>query len=130
MNIIPVLDLMDGQVVQAIRGERERYHPVQSVLVAGAEPLSVARALQQETSCEQFYIADLDAIMGRGSQREIIRELARGLPAELWVDAAITHVAAARGMLEAGVERVIVCSETLPDGKALSAIRSAFPVER
>lgn len=130
MNIIPVLDLMDGRVVQAVRGEREHYRPVQSVLVEGSEPLQVARALQDETSCKQFYIADLDAIMQRGSQLEIIRELSNGLEAELWVDAAITDVDSAGRMLETGVDRAIVCSETLPGLNALSAIKSAFPAER
>lgn len=130
MNIIPVLDLMDGQVVQAIRGERERYRPIESVLVADAQPLAVARALQQETGCRQFYIADLDAIMGRGGHWEILRELAAGLDADLWVDAAITDVTSARRLLEAGVDRVIVCSEALPDWNDLTAIRAAFPEER
>ncbi|MGD0217778.1 MAG: HisA/HisF-related TIM barrel protein [Desulfobaccales bacterium] len=130
MRIIPVLDLMNGQVVQAVRGEREHYRPVQSVLVSEAKPLSVARALQDETGCEQFYIADLDAIMGRGGQGEIVQELANGLEAELWVDAAINDAVSARRMLETGANRVIVCSETLSDWNALRAIRSSLPAER
>ena len=130
MNIIPVLDLMDGRVVQAIRGQRERYRPIESVLVAGAQPLAVAHALQEETGCRQFYIADLDAIMGRGDHVETLRELCAGLDAELWVDAAITDVASTRKLLEAGVGRAIVCSEALPDWEALTAIKAAFPEER
>lgn len=130
MNIIPVLDLMGGQVVQAIRGEREHYQPVRSVLIADTEPLSVARALQAETGCSQFYIADLDAMTGRGNQREIIRQLSSGLEADLWVDAAVTDVSSARKVLEAGVDRVIVCSETLPDRTVLRTIRNVFPAEQ
>ena len=64
MRIIPVIDLMKGEVVQAIRGDRANYRPVQSVLTRDAQPLSVARALQDATGCDEFYIADLDAIMG------------------------------------------------------------------
>jgi len=124
------MDLMNGQVVQAVRGERENYRPVQSVLVPDAKPLSVARALQDVTDCEQFYIADLDAIMGREGQWEIVQELANGLKAELWVDSAIKDAVSARRMLEAGANRVIVCSETLSDWKALRAIRSSLPAER
>ncbi len=67
MRIIPVIDLMNGLVVQAIRGERDQYGPVHSILVPDAKPLSVAQALQDETCCNEFYIADLDAILGRGS---------------------------------------------------------------
>ena len=84
---------MNGQVVQAIRGQREQYRPVQSVLVADAKPVSVARALQDETGSNEFYIADLDAISGRGTQYNIVRELANELKAELWIDAGITDTA-------------------------------------
>jgi phosphoribosylformimino-5-aminoimidazole carboxamide ribotide isomerase len=130
MRIIPVVDLMNGQVVQAVRGERENYRPVESVLVPDAKPLSVARALQYETGCEQLYIADLDAIMGREVQWEIVQELANGLEAELWVDSAVKDAVSARRMMEAGADRVIVGSETLSDWKALRAIKGSLPVER
>jgi phosphoribosylformimino-5-aminoimidazole carboxamide ribotide isomerase len=130
MRIIPVLDLMKGQVVQAVRGERENYRPVQSILVSEANPLSVARALQDETGCEQFYLADLDAIMGRGDQGKIVQELANELKAELWVDAAINDAVSARRMLETGANRVIVGSETLSAWIALRAIKNSLPAER
>lgn len=130
MKIIPVLDVMGGLVVQAIRGEREHYLPIESVLVSDANPLSVARALQKETNCEQFYVADLDAIMGRATQLETLQELSDGLDAELWVDAGVTDLDSARKVLEAGGDRVIVCSETLPNWNNLAAIRNVFPPER
>ena len=120
---------MNGQVVQAIRGQREQYRPVQSVLVADAKPVSVARALQDETGSNEFYIADLDAISGRGTQYNIVRELANELKAELWIDAGITDTATALEALEAGATRVIVCSETLRNLSALGAIRSTISPE-
>jgi len=128
--IIPVLDLMDGQVVQAIRGEREKYRPLQSVLVSTPEPLSVARALQEETGCRSFYIADLNAIQGRGDHRAVIRELAERLTADLWVDAGIADAASALDILEDGAGRVIVGSETLASVDTLRSIRAALPPER
>lgn len=130
MRIIPVIDLMNGQVVQAIGGLREKYRPVQSVLAAGSVPLDVARALRQETDCDHFYIADLDAIMGRGNQRDVIQELARGLDASLWVDAGIDRVAAAQDLLRAGAARVIVCSEAIPDRETLNAVAAAIAPEQ
>jgi phosphoribosylformimino-5-aminoimidazole carboxamide ribotide isomerase len=130
MRIIPVLDLMNGQVVQAIRGERDRYRPVQSLLVPDANPVSVAQALQEETGCNEFYIADLDAILGRGNHYDAVRKLANKLKAELWVDAGITDTAAALKAINAGAARVIVCSETLWDLGALGAIKSALPSQR
>ena len=130
MRIIPVLDLMGGQVVQAIRGERERYRPVQSCLVSTAEPLAVTRALQEETGCGEFYVADLDAIRGQSDQLTILRQLATQVGAAFWVDAAITDAASALRTLEAGASKVIVGSESLPSIKALRAIRAVIPAQR
>ena len=130
MRIIPVLDLMGGRVVQAIQGERERYRPIQSCLVPTAEPLAVATALQKETECSEFYVADLDAIRGQGSQSTILRRLSAEIQGELWVDAAIADVPSALQMLDLGVSKVIVGSETLPSTKALEDIRGAIPATR
>ena len=130
MRIIPVIDLMKGEVVQAVRGERISYRPVQSLLAGDAQPLSVARALQHATGCDEFYIADLDAIMGGKPQWDVVREMADGIKAKLSVDVAITDTARALKAIEAGAERVIVGSETLQDLDASKALRSALPAER
>ena len=127
MRIIPVIDLMKGEVVQAIRGDRANYRPVQSVLTRDVQPLSVARALQDATGCDEFYIADLDAIMGGQPQWNVVREMAGGVRAKLSLDAAIADAAKAMKAIEAGAERAIVCSETLQDLDASSAIEVRFP---
>lgn len=121
---------MKGEVVQAVRGDRANYRPVQSVLARDAQPLSVARALREATGCDEFYVADLDAIMGGQPQWNVLRELAGGAGAKLSVDAAIADAATAMKAIEAGAERAIVCSETLQDLDAPRAIRSALPAER
>jgi HisA/HisF family protein len=130
MRIIPVLDLKQGLVVQGIRGERDRYRPVRSVLTPSSRPLDVARALQRETHCTAFYIADLDAIQGTGDQLHVVRQLAGELPAELWVDAGISDSASVRRLLDAGAGRAIIGSETLPGLDRLAALRRAHPLER
>jgi len=48
MRIIPVIDLMHGQVVRGIAGQRHTYQPIQSRLVASADPMAVARAFLRE----------------------------------------------------------------------------------
>lgn len=121
---------MGGRVVQAVQGERDRYRPVRSVLVMGSDPVAVARALQGETGCDAFYIADLDAIMGRAAQSEVVRALVGAIDAELWVDAAVNDVASTLSLLESGAHRAIVCSEALTDWGALQLINDAIPSER
>lgn len=82
MRVIPVLDLKDGVVVRAIRGDRDNYQPIDTPLTAGsAAPLHVARRmLALADNFNTLYIADLDAIMGRGSNRQTVLELLRELP--------------------------------------------------
>jgi len=113
MDIIPVLDVMNGRVVQGERGDRHRYRPIESVLVRGSEPLSVASALIRETHCRALYLADLDAIEGTGDNHAVIRDLRRHVDVWLWVDAAVTDLGAANRLLHLGATRVVVGTETL-----------------
>ena len=47
MRIVPVLDLKGGVAVHAVRGERQSYAPVRSVLSPSADPVALARAFQE-----------------------------------------------------------------------------------
>lgn len=127
MRIIPVLDLMGGQVVQGIQGDRARYQPIKSVLTPSCAPPDVARALWAETGCDALYIADLDAIEGRGDHRAEIQELARAIPARPWVDAGLETAEAIPAWFAAGVHRVVVGSEAIRSVASLDAIRAAIP---
>src|SRR5450756_1274740 len=57
VDAIPVLDLMGGRVVQGLRGERQHYHAVRSALVAGSDPLTIARALCLECDGRALYLS-------------------------------------------------------------------------
>jgi phosphoribosylformimino-5-aminoimidazole carboxamide ribotide isomerase len=92
MQVIPVLDLLDGHAVRAVRGERARYRPIQSSLCATSEPLAVAQALLAVTGACTLYVADLAAILDRGDHAEQLAALLDGLQHacpdfEIWLDA-------------------------------------------
>jgi phosphoribosylformimino-5-aminoimidazole carboxamide ribotide isomerase len=95
MQILPVMDLLDGQVVRAVAGERWRYFPVRSSLTGTAEPVTVARALLDLAKLPALYIADLDAITRGGGERnfavllDICAEAGRSGVGELWLDAGL-----------------------------------------
>jgi phosphoribosylformimino-5-aminoimidazole carboxamide ribotide isomerase len=127
MDIIPVLDIMKGQVVQGHRGDRQHYRPVESILVEGAAPLPVAAALIRETGCSALYIADLDALEGTGSARAVLSDLRRELDVDLWVDAGVSDADGAGRLLEEGAARVVVGTETLRNLGALREIISVLP---
>ena len=45
MQIIPVIDLLNGVVVHAQRGDRKNYQPIQSALTTSHQPLDIVAAL-------------------------------------------------------------------------------------
>ncbi|KLU25594.1 phosphoribosylformimino-5-aminoimidazole carboxamide ribotide isomerase [Caballeronia mineralivorans PML1(12)] len=103
MQVIPVLDLLDGQAVRAMRGERARYRPIESPLCATSEPLAVARALLAATGTRTLYIADLGAILKRGDHARLLAELLNGLgeaPVEIWLDAGYTDFPSMRSLFD------------------------------
>jgi HisA/HisF family protein len=114
VRVVPVIDLKDGTAVHAVRGERERYRPV------GSEPLALARAFRFELGLDELYVADLDAIAGGGENDVLIRALAR--EARVMVDAGVSEPEHARALLDLGVHRVVVGTETLADADALDRL--------
>jgi phosphoribosylformimino-5-aminoimidazole carboxamide ribotide isomerase len=112
MRVVGVIDLKAGAAVHAVRGERERYRPI-------GDPLTLARRFR----LEELYVADLDAISGAGDNDAVIRALAR--EARVMVDAGVSEPEPARALLDLGVDRVVVGTETLSDADALDRLPDA-----
>lgn len=127
MNVIPVIDLLQGQVVRAVRGDRQHYRPIASALCASSDPLTVARILCEHCAARQLYVADLDALQGGVGHVAVVRQLLEALPGiELWLDAGFADVSQARALC-AGLgplaERLVPVfgSESLRSRAALEA---------
>lgn len=121
MQVIPVIDLLAGQVVRAVRGERNNYRPIRSALCSGSEPLDVARALLDYTGADTLYLADLDALTGGALQYDVIAALLAALPqTAIWLDGgfrdaeSFTALAQYLGPAAARLTPVFA-SESLPD---------------
>jgi phosphoribosylformimino-5-aminoimidazole carboxamide ribotide isomerase len=73
VRCIYVLDILNGAVVHAVRGERNRYEPITSYskIVSSSEPLDILHELHPR----EVYVADLDQITGRGENFEIIEKI-------------------------------------------------------
>jgi phosphoribosylformimino-5-aminoimidazole carboxamide ribotide isomerase len=129
MRVIPVLDLMHGQVVRGVAGRREEYRPIVSRLAASADPLNVARAFRDCLDLDELYVADLDAIAGAQPGYDLYHELAdQGF--QLLVDAGVRELSAAANLAGAGVAAVVVGLETLPRPETLSSVLSELGAGR
>lgn len=120
MDVVPVIDLMGGQVVHARRGERGAYQPIHSPLVEGARPQAVADALLALAPFRRLYVADLDAIRGTGGHDTVIAEIAEAYPElEIWVDRGETDPDALGRRARAGPGVSVIGSESFKDPQAL-----------
>ena len=88
MLIIPVIDLLHGHVVHAVRGQRDNYQPVQSRLCPGSNPLDIVQAFLAIHSFRTIYIADLDSISGTGNNNSYVEEIRTSFDdINFWLDA-------------------------------------------
>jgi len=73
MEIIFAMDIRDGLVVKGYKGDRERYEPIErhSKICTTSDPLNVIDAIKPRRT----YVADLDRIVGKGSNSLIIKRL-------------------------------------------------------
>ncbi len=93
MNIIPVLDLMNGQVVHAKHGDRAHYQPIKSVLCDSSQPVNIVEALLELYPFKQLYIADINAIQKNGHHLNIIYNIALAFPGlEIYLDAGFSSI--------------------------------------
>jgi HisA/HisF family protein len=116
MEIIPVLDLKGGVVVRARMGQRHLYAPIATPLAATSDPLDVARGLLAVHPFATLYVADLDAIEGRGDNDAALRRVKLGCPGvSLWVDNGIADAVAAARWLDGGLGSLVLGSETQAD---------------
>jgi phosphoribosylformimino-5-aminoimidazole carboxamide ribotide isomerase len=128
---IPVIDLMDGAVVRARRGDRGSYRPIVTPLAPGSDPVDIARALLARcpTPADEpplLYVADLDALTGGAIQLDALRRLLDALPeVYLWLDAGFRdpgHAADVRHSLAEQRVQAVIASESLADACSLEAL--------
>lgn len=86
MQIVPVIDLLRGQVVRGIAGRRSEYRPLVSQLAADSQPTTVAQSFRDRFGLREIYLADLDAIEFGAPQQAAWSDL-QALGCQLWIDA-------------------------------------------
>ena len=124
MKIIPVLDLLDGIAVHAMRGERNKYRPLKSALSPSPDPLELAKAFDS-LGFDELYIADLDAILKDEEDYSVLTRIVSETGLTLMVDAGINDLGRAGRVIDAGASSVIIGTETLTDlGFAGEAVRA------
>lgn len=129
-SVLPVIDLMHGQVVHARLGCRSQYQPLVSQWCDQAhDPLALTNSLYQRFSIDDFYLADLNALEGSEPQRDIISRLIHE-GYHLRLDAGVRSVNEAEQWLALGVGQVVIASETLPSYTLLQELFRRIRADR
>ncbi len=129
LKVIPVIDVLNGIAVHAVRGERKNYQPLKSLLSVSPNPLDVAKAFSR-LRFGRLYVADLNAITGNGDNLGMIQRIAKETGMQLMVDGGVADVEKAETFLQHGASTIIVGTETLTDIAFLKEAVRMFGAER
>ncbi|MCP4603740.1 MAG: phosphoribosyl-ATP diphosphatase [Proteobacteria bacterium] len=109
--IVPSIDLMDGQAVQLIGGEKKA--------IEAGDPLPIA---ERFSLAGEIAVIDLDAALGRGDNSNLIHELLKRYRCR--VGGGIRDLETAIKWLDAGATQIIIGTKATPE------LLSRLPKER
>jgi phosphoribosylformimino-5-aminoimidazole carboxamide ribotide isomerase len=102
--LIPSIDLMGGKIVQLVQGERK-----------ALEFTDFEEWITRFSSFPRVQLIDLDAAIGTGDNRDLVREFAQRLPCQ--VGGGIRSIQTAEQTLSIGAQRVILGSALVRNGQ-------------
>lgn len=124
-QVVPVIDVRDGGVVHARRGDRGRYPPLRSSLCTGNDPVAVVGGLLGLHPFRVIYVADLDAIAGVGDNRSALARLKTAFPdVGFWVDGGFRGADEAHHFIASGLGDAVLGSESLAGIEPLERLKA------
>ena len=116
----PAVDIRGGRCVQLVGGDADDER------VSLPDPVAVA-VHWWELGFRTLHVVDLDAALGTGHNRALIREIVGATPAVVQVGGGLRDEASVDAVLEAGADRVVVGTRAVDDPRWLEALASARP---
>jgi len=129
-RIIPVIDILNSQAVHAIKGEREKYKPLKSVLINDSNPIRIALKLKNKYLFNEFYIADLDAILQKKPNIAIISKILDIPGVEIMIDPGIETKKNVEKYFKLNIKSLILGLETLRDLKVITECLNLFDTNK
>ena len=120
MIAIPAVDLREGRCVQLVGGRPEEE------MVSLPDPVGQA-GLWWEMGFGTLHIVDLDAALGLGDNRRVIREVVQGTKAIVQVGGGVRKESDVEEILKLGVRRVNVGTRAIDDPEWLGIVSRKHP---
>lgn len=112
-RIIPVIDILNGVAVHAIKGKRNTYEPVKTKLVTSSSPIDLIKAYDVKFSFSEVYIADLDSIINENPNIDLLNRLLKTTQMKIMLDAGVRNLYDILQIKKIGLNKIIIASETI-----------------
>lgn len=121
--VYPAIDLRAGKVVRLEQGDFAREH------VYDDDPLAIAARFADE-GATWLHVVDLDAAVGRGNNRAMVRRLAGEFRdrMKLQTGGGVRSVVDAQELADAGVSRVVMGSAAVRDPQLVDVVAKVVEV--
>lgn len=120
-DIIPAIDLLDGEVVRLAQGLRERK------TVYSSDPVEFAKSFEA-SGATRLHVVDLNgAFEGTFGNLEQVRAICGATSLRVELGGGIRTSDAARQAIEAGVQDVILGTRALEDGHFVRELAQLYP---
>ncbi len=110
MKIIPVIDIKNHIAVAAIKGERDKYKPLKSIISKSPDPIKVAESYKN-SGFSEVYIADLDSILHSKPNLETLIKINEIIP--VTADIGVKTLQDIKLLKNTNIE-IVIGTETLP----------------
>ena len=123
LSLFPAIDLRRGRCVRLEQGVADRETQYDS------DPLRVAQRFAA-AGAEWLHVVDLDAAFGEGSNRDLIREIARATPLRVQTGGGLRSDADLAEVLESDVRRAVIGTAALEEPELVERAVARWGAER
>jgi len=117
--VIPAIDLRGGHAVRLVRGDPR------AETSYSEDPVAVAERFQQE-GARRMHVVDLDAALGDGDNRDVIREICLSVAVPVQVGGGVRSLEEIRAILELGAARAILGTAAAADASFVARAVEEF----
>ncbi len=121
MRVIAAIDILNGQVVRGLSGIRESYKPLISKVVSATAPYELIMEMREVLGINDFYIADLDAIITGQMNEQLYSSLVKE-GVRIYLDAGSKNCEDLRYLMSLNIFKVVAGLETI---ESIEELRTA-----
>lgn len=129
-RIIPVIDILNSKAVHAIKGERTKYKPLISELFKSSDPIEIIKILNHRYNFKEIYLADLDAIIKKTPNYEILSKITKFKNLKLILDPGIVKSEDILKFSRFNLKKLILGLETINSFEVIRDSLKIFGIDK